>query len=1057
MMQPDKDKKDKDKKDKDKKDKEKKEKEKKEKDKKSKKKDIEISLPSNFRSLDGDGQPIQPNVQPQYNEDDQQQFLNDQQQQEYNDDQQQQYYDDQQQQQYYNDQQQQQEYYDNNQQQYYDDQQPQQYYDNQEQQEYYTNNQNQQQQQHYNNQQQPNYDYQEQQSSDLEPPPLPEKKNCKLLEKVQQQQRELIENHQKNHRQKSKVYFKVSDELLEDVKKWENKKKDYSESINSLLIKKQQQLDGIFKDYLLELTPILDKHFPNSSDSQLKNEIQRNEQERLLSVKQNLFGSQNASITTIENQIKQRRTEINMHNKITLIQSIVRMWLAKKSFKVLKQHHTRRNLCLQEIVDTERKYVESLSLMIKIFLVPLQTTKKDLLSVNEVAAIFGNCSVIYGVHNELLESLETNLKAYQKQQQEDYSNIGTLKKSSAKPSKTPKTHVKTVAECFLSLSPFLKLYTQYINNFTHATTTLLECKKRDSKVNQFFFKDCKENKILEKRDFLDLQIQPVQSMYNILVPLFFTGIPRYKLLLTELLHCTPEDHSDYKNVRAALSNIQELAMNINESKRTAEGLEKIMMIQGSLTKNIDLVKPYRKHIKDASVFFEKRGKIKKRHLFLFNDSILLCKKVSTILGVPINNTSISNSISNSQHTHNNSSSNINNSQYNNSNDIRYIPLSFMDMNNVTVLPTQDHEYQHGFAVLGNEHLFFYTENAIEQHEWLLILKEITKELELNQGSLRKDQSEIDLNDSILNPMVKQQSNRDSLQSVTSITNPNRQSIRLSTIHKQDNQAKVVERYSVNSSATNTKNQDLSSSTLQYSPTQSRSSLNQSNPSPPLSHHQSISPLQSSQLINSLAQQQDQVQLQQVQLQLQQLQLQQNNYQSQIQKQQQLIQQQQLQLELAQQQKAVQQPVATQQPKLKELLLIYNEITQLQKELINPSNQFDILFNGQLNQLNLIRQNYPNVEPIYIRLSSILNKLTELKGQSSIRNNSLFKHEETITNLQNVIAQGKDHIGAYNEWIKKTFPLGPNDPLSHQPRNININLMKWYNSLHVAYLSILELN
>jgi len=59
-------------------------------------------------------------------------------------------------------------------------------------------------------------------------------------------------------------------------------------------------------------------------------------------------------------------------------------------------------------------------------------------------------------------------------------------------------------------------------------------------------------------------------------------IPRYVLLLTEMVRKTPKDHPDYKDLEAALSKIQEVAETMNASKRDAENIHKIHEIQKEL-------------------------------------------------------------------------------------------------------------------------------------------------------------------------------------------------------------------------------------------------------------------------------------------------------------------------------------------------------------------------------------------------------------------------------------------------------------------------------------------
>jgi len=64
-----------------------------------------------------------------------------------------------------------------------------------------------------------------------------------------------------------------------------------------------------------------------------------------------------------------------------------------------------------------------------------------------------------------------------------------------------------------------------------------------------------------------LLIQPVQR------------VPRYRLLLQELIKATPETHSDYKPCKEALIQVEQVADYVNESIRQREQLEEIANIQ----------------------------------------------------------------------------------------------------------------------------------------------------------------------------------------------------------------------------------------------------------------------------------------------------------------------------------------------------------------------------------------------------------------------------------------------------------------------------------------------
>ena len=59
-------------------------------------------------------------------------------------------------------------------------------------------------------------------------------------------------------------------------------------------------------------------------------------------------------------------------------------------------------------------------------------------------------------------------------------------------------------------------------------------------------------------------------------------IPRYKLLLEDLLKKTPPSHIDYLDLKRAISLISEIAIFFNETIRTHEMMMEILAIQKSL-------------------------------------------------------------------------------------------------------------------------------------------------------------------------------------------------------------------------------------------------------------------------------------------------------------------------------------------------------------------------------------------------------------------------------------------------------------------------------------------
>lgn len=74
----------------------------------------------------------------------------------------------------------------------------------------------------------------------------------------------------------------------------------------------------------------------------------------------------------------------------------------------------------------------------------------------------------------------------------------------------------------------------------------------------------------------------------------------------------------------ALSKVKALNEYINEEKRIEENLQRIMQIQGSISTNVNLVKPFRKIIQEGDLKQVTRGsRLADLHYILFNDLLLL--------------------------------------------------------------------------------------------------------------------------------------------------------------------------------------------------------------------------------------------------------------------------------------------------------------------------------------------------------------------------------------------------------------------------------------------------
>jgi hypothetical protein len=177
----------------------------------------------------------------------------------------------------------------------------------------------------------------------------------------------------------------------------------------------------------------------------------------------------------------------------------------------------------------------------------------------DVQSIFSNVELILNISNEMLQSLSDRYEKW-----------------------TPN---QCIGDIFLKMGPFLKLYIQYVNNYEHSLETLERLEKNP--LFQAFYK-ARNKEGVNRTMGLSLPaylIMPVQR------------VPRYSLLLKELLRYTPEDHPDYQTLSQALEQMNVVAATINEAKREEENKRKVRHISELLGHKCEnLMQPQRRFV-----------------------------------------------------------------------------------------------------------------------------------------------------------------------------------------------------------------------------------------------------------------------------------------------------------------------------------------------------------------------------------------------------------------------------------------------------------------------------
>ncbi|XDV25268.1 hypothetical protein PO909_029213 [Leuciscus waleckii] len=173
-----------------------------------------------------------------------------------------------------------------------------------------------------------------------------------------------------------------------------------------------------------------------------------------------------------------------------------------------------------------------------------------------------------------------------------------------------------LADIFVQKGPYLKMYSTYIREFDRNVALLDEqCRKNPpfaSVVRQF--ETSPRCASLALKHYL---LKPVQR------------IPQYQLLLTDYLKNLPEDSSDYKDTKTALSVVKEVANHANDIMKQGDNFQKLMQVQYSLNGHHEIVQPGRVFLKEGTLMKLSRKVMQPRMFFLFNDILLYTTPVQS--------------------------------------------------------------------------------------------------------------------------------------------------------------------------------------------------------------------------------------------------------------------------------------------------------------------------------------------------------------------------------------------------------------------------------------------
>jgi hypothetical protein len=247
-----------------------------------------------------------------------------------------------------------------------------------------------------------------------------------------------------------------------------------------------------------------------------------------------------------------------------------------------KQRAQKRGFIIEEIIATEKTYFSRLCATLDVYVLPLRTN--GVLDMADVQQQFGYWDVMVGIHKELYETMLKGKEAGNCQ----------------------------LGQIFLGFSAYLKIYQNYLVGFDSAISRRAALMTSNKDFVKFL-----EQAQQDPRAFgfaiETLLIEPVQR------------IPRYKMLLAELLKYTPDDHEDRPKIIQALEKVADVAMQNNEAIRQRENSEKLMEIMMSImpAKRINLLdNPKRKLLRKGDLLRQCRREAKPFTFWLFTDKLL---------------------------------------------------------------------------------------------------------------------------------------------------------------------------------------------------------------------------------------------------------------------------------------------------------------------------------------------------------------------------------------------------------------------------------------------------
>ncbi|PWN50870.1 hypothetical protein IE53DRAFT_368539 [Violaceomyces palustris] len=317
--------------------------------------------------------------------------------------------------------------------------------------------------------------------------------------------------------------------------------------------------------------------------------------------------------------------------------------------KAQQEMMVRRKLIANELLETERLFVASLKLVDQSYYQPLLSrvgksgsanSGGQIISRKVLGEIFSNFADIYQLNSELLSRLEERLSG---KSRASFNSRPLSMVEGERPSgqvagldgtsKPWDPALDNLGDILLPLAPFLKMYSLFVKNFTSSLERIESERKSNESFARFLTETEKARWGREKSTAAGAS--PAKPGFGFGLGFqahlltIVQRIPRYKLLINDLVKSTPETHPDWKDLNRTEQMIEQVASYINENIRQHEMIMTMLSLQRSIQGLTEpLIAPGRSFIKRGTLIKTCRRNFQPREFFLFSDCLIYASPIT---------------------------------------------------------------------------------------------------------------------------------------------------------------------------------------------------------------------------------------------------------------------------------------------------------------------------------------------------------------------------------------------------------------------------------------------